>query len=167
MKLHELRREEIAMRRWRAEVSEAARTFESRWTWAALRRVDRQLHHRLKEQLRLLEQALNIGSAAEIERQGAAAVRGYAEAAQALQDAGEADDAFVIGEDPRTGFRVIIGQQRAAARRELNGKAVIWITPDEVAAVLANLEAFKPIAAVKTLFPGAEILDVRRAVRKR
>ena len=81
MKLHELRREEIAMRRWRAEVSEAARTFESRWTWAALRRVDRQLHHRLKEQLRLLEQALNIGSAAEIERQGAAAVRGYAEAA--------------------------------------------------------------------------------------
>ena len=91
-----------------------------------------------------------------------AAARGYAEAAQALQDAGEADDAYMIGEDPRTGFRVIIGQQRAAARRELNGKAVIWITPDEVAAVLANLEAFKPIAAVKTFFPGAEILYVRR-----
>jgi hypothetical protein len=32
-----------------------------------------------------------------------------------------------------------------------------------VAAVLVNLEAFKPIAAAKTLFPGAEILDVRRA----
>ena len=58
---------------------------------------------------------------------------------------------------------VVIGQQKAAARRELSGKAVIWITPDEVAAVLANLEASKPIAAVKTLFPGAEILDVRRA----
>src|SRR3974390_3510977 len=98
-----------------------------------------------------------------MEQQGAAVVRGYAEAAQALQDAGEADDAYMIGEDPRTGFRVIIGQQRAAARRELNGKAVIWITPGEVAAVLANLEAFKPIAAVKTLFPGAEILDVRGA----
>ena len=69
----------------------------------------------------------------------------------------------MIGEDPRTGFRVVIGQQKVAARRELSGKAVIWITPDEVAAVLANLEAFKPIAAVKTLFPGAEILDVRRA----
>jgi hypothetical protein len=46
--------------------------------------------------------------------------------------------------------------------RELHGATVIWITPDEVAAIMANLEAFKPIATIKRLFPGAEILDVRR-----
>jgi hypothetical protein len=33
-------------------------------------------------------------------------------------------------------------------------------TPDEVAAILANLEALKPIVAIKQLFPGAEILDL-------
>jgi hypothetical protein len=44
--------------------------------------------------------------------------------------------------------------------RELHGDMVVWITPDEVATVLANLEAFKPIAAIKRLFPGAEMVDV-------
>jgi hypothetical protein len=41
----------------------------------------------------------------------------------------------------------------------VRGQAVIWITPDEVAAVIANVEAFKPIA-IKRLFPGAEMLEV-------
>jgi hypothetical protein len=45
--------------------------------------------------------------------------------------------------------------------RELHGESVSWITPDEVAALLANVEAFKPVAAIKRLFPGAEILDLR------
>jgi hypothetical protein len=43
--------------------------------------------------------------------------------------------------------------------RELHGDKVVWITPDEVAAIVANIEAFKPIATIKRLFPGAEILD--------
>jgi hypothetical protein len=62
----------------------------------------------------------------------------------------------------RTGFRVAIGEQKAAAERvaELHGQAVVWITPDEVAAIIANIEAFKPIAAIKRIFPGAEILDL-------
>jgi hypothetical protein len=46
----------------------------------------------------------------------------------------------------------------------LYGQTVVWITPDEVAAIVANLEAFKPIAAIKRLFPGAEILGVRPAI---
>jgi hypothetical protein len=62
----------------------------------------------------------------------------------------------------RSGFRVAIGQQKAAAKRvrELHGDRVVWVTPDEVAAIVANLEAFKPIAAIKRLFPGAEIVNV-------
>ena len=42
----------------------------------------------------------------------------------------------------------------------MHGATLVWITPDEVAAIVANLEAFKPIAAIKRMFPGAEILDV-------
>jgi hypothetical protein len=62
----------------------------------------------------------------------------------------------------RSGFRVAIGQQKSVAQRvrELHGAAVVWVTPDEVAAIVANLEAFKPIATIKRLLPGAEILDV-------
>ena len=44
--------------------------------------------------------------------------------------------------------------------RGLYGEAVVWITPDEVAAIIANFEAFKPIVTIKRLFFGAEILDV-------
>jgi len=47
---------------------------------------------------------------------------------------------------------------RLARVRELYG--CVCITPDEVATILANLGAFKPIAAIKRLFPGAEILSV-------
>ena len=62
----------------------------------------------------------------------------------------------------RSGFRVAIGQHKAAAQRvrKLYGETVVWFTPDEVAAIVANLDAFKPVAMIKRLFPGAEILDV-------
>jgi hypothetical protein len=63
---------------------------------------------------------------------------------------------YLLGQDMRIGFRVAIGQQKAAAHRvrKLHGETVVWITPDEVAAIVANLEAFKPIAVIKRLFPG-------------
>jgi hypothetical protein len=81
-------------------------------------------------------------------------------AVRVLERVGEADDAYIL--DMRTGFRVAIGQQKAAAERvrEVHGQAVVWVTPDEVAAVIANVDAFKPIAAIKHLFPGAEMLEV-------
>jgi hypothetical protein len=58
------------------------------------------------------------------------------------------------------GFRVGIGHQKGGAQRvrEIHGEAVVWMTSDEVAAIIANLDAFKPVAAIKRLFPGAEIL---------
>ena len=48
----------------------------------------------------------------------------------------------------------------AQRAREVHGETVVWITPDEVATIVANLEVFKPIVAIKRLFPGAEMLDV-------
>jgi hypothetical protein len=101
------------------------------------------------------------GSAEEIEGHGAAMCRGYRKAVQVLERAGTLDDAYLLGQDPRSGFRVAIGEQKAAAGRVRELATVVWITPDEVATILANLEAFRPITAIKRLFPGAEILDVR------
>jgi hypothetical protein len=157
-----VQREQAAIRRWQAAVAEAALPFESRWTLGALRRVDRDIHRRLFEQRALFDKALITGTPEEIELHGAALCRGYGVAIQTLERAAEPDDSYMLGMDGRTGFRVAIGQQKAAAQRvrELYGESVVWITPDEVAMIMANNEAFRPIAAIKQLFPGAEILHV-------
>ena len=157
-----IQRQHAAIRKWQGAVAEAALPFESRWTLAALKRVDADLYRRFRDQHPLFDQALFTGTAEEIDLHGAALCRGYSQVIQALERAAEPDDAYLLGEDMRTGFRVAIGQQKAAARRVrgVHGQAVIWITPDEVAAVIANVEAFKPIAVIKRLFPGAEMLDL-------
>jgi hypothetical protein len=55
--LRTLQREDAGMRQWMAAVSEAATPFESRWTLAALKRVDPDIHRRLLEQRSLFDQA--------------------------------------------------------------------------------------------------------------
>lgn len=161
--LRTLQREDAAMRQWMAAVSEAATPFESRWTWAALKRVDPDTHGRLLDQRSLFDRAMVTGTSEEIEAHGAAMCRGYRKAVQVLERAGTSDDAYLLGQDRCSGFRVAIGEQKAAAERvrDLHGATVVWITPDEVASILANLEGFKPITAIKRLFPGAEILEER------
>lgn len=158
-----LSQDEQAMRRWHSEVSSAASLFERRWTRHALKRVDGVLAQRLQEQRDLFDRALATGTAAEIETQGAAMCRGYAIATKAMEASGEADDSYIIGQDSRSGFRVAIGNQKAAADRvaELEGRPVVWISADEVAAMMAGLEGFKQLAAVKQFFPGAEVVDIR------
>jgi hypothetical protein len=157
-----IQREQAAIRKWQGAVAEAALPFESRWTLPALKRADAGIHRRFIDQRSLFDQALVTGTPEEIELHGASLCRGYAIAIQALERAAEPDDAYILGQDSRTGFKVAIGRQKAAAQRvrELHGAAVVWITPDEVAAIIANLDAFKPIAMIKRLFPGAEIIDV-------
>ncbi|HEY2528959.1 MAG TPA: hypothetical protein VGJ20_13600 [Xanthobacteraceae bacterium] len=43
-------------------------------------------------------------------------------------------------------------------------KAAAWITPDEMSVVIANVDAFKPIAAIKRLFSCGR--DARRGSRR-
>lgn len=145
---------------WLGEVSAAAMPFESRWTWLALRRVDDDLGRRLFEQRGLFDQACITGTAAEVETHGAAMCRGYAAAVRALEQAGAEDDSYMLGFDPATGLRVAVGSQRAAVDRvrELHGSEVVWVTPDEVAVMVASVEKMKGIAVVKQFFPGAEIV---------
>ena len=154
-------RDEQTMRHWFAQVATAATAFESRWTMLALRRVDADLAQRLGEQRNLFDHACITGTADEIETQGAAMCRGYAAACRALEAAGAADDAYLLGRCSRTAMVVAIGEQKAAVERvrELHGADVVWITPDEVATLFASAEGLKMVAAVKQMFPGAEIID--------
>jgi hypothetical protein len=156
----QLKSEHAALIHWMRAVSEVASLFEARWTLAALKRADADIYRRLCEQRALFDKALITGSAADIERHGAAMCRGYALGVMALERAGEADNAYLLGQDPGSGLRVAVGEQKAAAARvrEVHGNTVVWMTPDEVATMLATTEAFKPIAAIKRLFPGAEVL---------
>lgn len=153
-------RSEAAVRHWLGEVGAAALPFESRWTFLALRRLDEGLAQRLHEQRGLFDEACIAGSASEVEEQGAAMCRGYGAAVRRLVEASAPDDAYVLGSDPATGCKVAIGVQKAALERvrEIHGQDVVWITPDEVACLMASVEAFKFVGAVRNLFPGAELI---------
>jgi hypothetical protein len=146
---------------WRKRTTEAALQLETRWTYAALRRASAGIADRLHDQRNLFVEACVRGTARQIVEHGEALCRGYAAAVAALEKAREADDAYLLGVDLVTGTKIAVGQQKAAVARirELHGENVIWITPDEVARIMAGLESFKAIGAVKKLFPGAEILD--------
>lgn len=140
-------------------VSEAARPFESRWTLRALYAEDKELYLRFREQQALWSEALVTGSEIDIEDQTAAMCRGWHAIARRMEEAGAPDDAYLIGVDPNTGMRVAIGDQLAARDRvrEIDGEKTIWLTPHEVATLLASTQV---IASLKNLFPGAELIDL-------
>ncbi len=137
-------------------VTAAAAPFESRWTLRALQRTDVGLHQRLVEQMDLYHEALVTGSDDDVEEHSAAMQRGWAAATRAMEAAGAEDDAYLIGRH-LSGVVVAIGDNRhAVARvRTVHGDQVVWVTPDEVAALIAGLETIK---ALKGLWPGAEII---------
>lgn len=134
--------------------SAAAAVFESRWTMRALRRVDPDLCQAVDEQRALFHEAILTGEDDAIREHGDAMCRGWAAAVLRMEQAGEADDAYMLGQSG--GIVVAIGSQRSAAARvrELHGERVIWLTPDEVAAMFGGLQS---VAMVKALWPGAEI----------
>ena len=135
----------------------AAALFESRWTRQGLRRVDTRLDEDLDAQRVLFSEALGRGFDADIRIHGEAMIRGWQAAVRRMSDAGCADDAYLLGE--ANGVRVAISAQRAAEARvrERFGDAVVFLTPDEVAAMTPQ-----PIAAVKALWPGAQVTKVTK-----
>ena len=141
------------------QVGGAAEAFESRWTLAALKRIDADLHRLFTEQQGLYHEALITGSDHEVEEQAAAMCRGWAAIARAMEAAAVEDDAYLLGFHGGTGTKVAIGEQKhAIARvRELHGDKVVWITPDEVAALVGGMELLK---AAKGVFPDAEVIDL-------
>jgi hypothetical protein len=163
MKINDIRRTDKTVQRWFGEVSAAAQAFEARWARLSLARVNFELAQRLKEQRDLFDRACVTGTPDEVEEHGAAMCRGYAAAMAAMEEAGAEDDAYMLGSDPVSGLKVAIGQQRAAAARvvEIHGNKTIWVTPDEVASMMASAP-FNRMAEAKRIFPGIEVVEFRR-----
>jgi hypothetical protein len=153
-------RSDAVVRHWLGEVSVAAKPFESRWTWLALRRVSPGLGQKLHEQRGLFDEACVTGTIEDVELHGGAMCRGYAVAVRTMTEAGAEDDAYMLGADPESGRKVAIGTQMAALDRvrEIHGQDVLWITPDEVAVLMASVEAFKFVGVVRQFFPGSEVV---------
>lgn len=147
------------MRSAYALVSDAAQPFESRWTLRALLAIDPDLYRMFREQQALWDAALVTGSSDDVTEQTAALCRGWAAVTRRMEEAGAPDDAYLLGVCPRTGTKVAIGDQIAARARvrEVNGDAVIWMTPHECASLLASQQV---VASLKELFPGAELIDL-------
>jgi hypothetical protein len=169
MSVARLHNDEQLARHWSREVSKAAANYERRWTWAALKRVDPDIATRLSTQRDLFGRAAVTGTGDEVEVHAAALCRGYAAAVKALEAADEPDDAYLLGRDPRSGFTVAVGHQKAAADRvaELHGQFVVWVSPDELAALLAQLQGLDALWTVKRTFPGAEVIDIRQGKASR
>ena len=146
--------------KWQALASEAAQAFEARWTERRLFEVDKALAQRLVNQRAVFREACLSGTASDVARHGAGVTRGYAAAIKALEDTPiPIEDAYVFGYDPQTDTHVAIGRGKAPALRvaEINPRTV-YLTYDEVAALLGRVAALKPIVAVKRQWPGCEIL---------
>lgn len=143
---------------WMRTVSEAALSFEGRWTMKTLRRINPGLHEAMSEQLALWGEACVCGTVKDVAEHGGATVRGYQALTKAMLASGEADDAYVVGFDARTGLYVAIGEQKAcgARVREVHGERAIFLSPDEVAGLVASVNG---LAMLKQIFPGAEIID--------
>jgi hypothetical protein len=153
---------------WLHLVTAAALTFEARWSWRALRRLDADLAANLTEQRNLFDAACVTGTPRDIAEHGAAMVRGYAVAVRAMEAAEEPDDAYQIGVCPETGVKVAVGTQKAAVHRirELYGPGVPLLSPDEVAALVGlGADTMNFAVKVKQLFPGAELGEIRKSIQ--
>jgi hypothetical protein len=142
------------------KIGEHACLYESRWTLTALRRVDPELHEAFEEQRTMFHKAALFGDSDDnIREQGEAMCRGWLAVIKRMEEAGTQEDAIMLGQDIATGTTIAIGNQRAAEARviEQHGSNVVFLTPDEVAAMFAGLQG---VAKVKALWPGAEITRV-------
>jgi hypothetical protein len=150
-------RAEREIERLQPAITAAAVAFEQRWTLAALRRVDAGLHARLLRQHALWTAALAGDDVVEVVAQGEAMVRGWRAAVAAMIAEGEQDCACLVGRDTASGLVLAIGTSLAAADqvRQSVGPDAVFLTPDEVAGLLAGLGGFETLAAIKRAFPGA------------
>lgn len=137
----------------------AEAAFRSRWRMSTLRRIDPDLHQALTEQIHLYDTALLTGRDDEVLIQSEAMVRGWRAACSALEHPLLPDDAYFVGIDVKTGTRLIVGQckQSVARVQSVDGARAIFMTPDELATIVAGLDV---IAQAKTLFPDAEVVEI-------
>lgn len=149
------------LKKWRSIVNQVAMEFEARWTVMGLRNVNRDLAVDLVEQQNLFSEACVTGEPRDIVMHGEAMVRGFLAATTVMEGAGVPDDSYLLGTCPTTGFKVAIGNNKGSVERvrNLHGEDVVWLSPDEVATLMASSQAFMTVAAIKKKFPGAEVVE--------
>jgi hypothetical protein len=164
--IQNIRRTDRTVQHWWKEVSDAAQAFEARWMMLSLQRVDPELAMALQEERDAFDQATIVGSSNEVENLGASVCRGLAAATKAMESAGAAETAYMLGADPATGFKLAIGMNKGSAGRvrQMHGEDYTFHTPDELAAILGTRIADGDrqvdfMVSVKTLFPGAELVQ--------
>lgn len=136
---------------WLNRVAQASRSFDSRWTMRALRRVDAKLADRFETAISDWHETCLTGDDAEIAEIGGGIVRGYQAITQRMEEAGADHDAYFKGTCLRTGTVVIISDNKAC-----EDIGAIHMTPDEVASLVGGMEVLKHVKAV---MPGAEVID--------
>lgn len=149
---------------WNAKISHLAERFEARWLHITLEQLDVDLAEALTDQKRRYAKAATTGTATEIREEGAALCRGYQVAGEALEAAQAADSAYLVGRCEQTGTVIAIGHSPASVARvrELYGEGAIWMSPDEVATMIALAPAgLQTLGRVKVVFPGANLTEVR------
>jgi len=135
------------------DAAEAA--FTDRWLLRSLRLVNRALYDALEEQRSFFRQAEFVGEPEDIRVQGEALCRGWQEAVKAMEEAEAPHDAYLLGE--HRALTVAIGELPAGDRRirDIDGRRVVWLTPDEVARLWSGLQS---LATVRELWPGSQVI---------
>jgi hypothetical protein len=144
-----------------AEIARAASAYEVRWSWLALHRVSPVIAEKLDRQRDLYNAAKASGSISELRDQGEALIRGYRKAVQVMEEEREPEDNYLVGQDPATGWRIVIGHNPAQAQLGGEAEGCAWFTPDEIAALFAESRAAKLMLEVKRAFRGSSIANVK------
>ncbi len=126
--------ERVVQKMWQ-QVNDAKAKFEGRWMMLSLHRVDEELYKDLMDQIDIFDQETITGTAEDIEEHGEATLRGFAAATKAMEKAALHDDAYMLGQCPMTGFKIVV-----AFRGDVERKGIIFVE------------------AVKKHWPGAEMI---------
>ena len=150
--------------RYCAEIAQAKATFEAHCHYADLACEEPEFAELLRKQHDLFIAACVRGSAGEIEKHGAATVRGYRKAFDMIDD-GEGGY-YHIGAGERAGNRfppIVITCGRMPSREEMDavGRGTVVFTIGEMFELAAKSPGFAEAIAVKQKFPGAQVMPAK------
>lgn len=147
---------------WQTAVAAAAAPFEGRWRISSLRAIDPELAEAMADQIGLYRKALVTEDVEAVALHGAATCRGWNAVFSRMEAAGAADDAYLVGS--HGGVLVAIGEALASIPRvrEIHGDGIVFLSPAEVACLVAGMTALK---RVKEVWPAAEIIALHDAER--
>lgn len=146
-----------------ASAAAAAVAFEARWTRLALRRTRPDLADRMSRQIKIWYDVLPTGDEDRIVKAGEALLRGYNICSAAMEEADYPDDAYQAVQTD-AGRVVTFGPKACAEYLAAKYPGSAHYTFEEAAELIDGFgDAAFPLT--KHLFPGGEVLPVRRVAK--